>query len=122
MEDTASNREKIIEIAELLEEHLAENTQALDVHQVCSWTDYFIICTIRSQTHLRGLLNSLRDYFHKKRIDIPIGHKSIKDESWVLIDCGNFVIHLMDREKREFYELEKLWFRSERIFQSSNSS
>lgn len=122
MEDTANSQRQIIEIAELLDEHLAEDTLALDVRQMSSWTDYFIICTVRSQTHLRGLLNSLREYFHSKRMRIPLGHKNLKDQSWVLIDCGNLVIHLMEKEKREFYELEKLWFRSERIYQSSNSS
>lgn len=122
MEDTANNRQQIIEIAELLEEHMAEDTLALDVREMSSWTDYFIICTVRSQTHLRGLLNRLREFFHSRSVKIPIGRKSIKDQSWVLIDCGNLVIHLMEKDKREFYELEKLWFKSEKVYQSSNSS
>jgi ribosomal silencing factor RsfS len=43
------------------------------------------------------------------------------EEGWILLDCGRFVIHLMDQEHRAFYELEKLWFRSQALY-SSNSS
>jgi len=39
-------------------------------------------------------------------------HKELKDQGWVLLDCGDIIIHLMDKELREFYELEKLWFKS----------
>jgi ribosomal silencing factor RsfS len=40
----------------------------------------------------------------------------------VLIDCSSFVIHLMEQDKREFYELEKLWFSGKRLYESSGSS
>ena len=122
MDDTANSAQNVIEIAKLLTEHLAENTIALDVSAMSSWTDYFIICTVRSQTHLRSLLDRLRAHLHQRGLKIPVGRKTLTDEGWTLIDGGDFVIHLMEKDKRDFYELEKLWFRSKTVFQSSNSS
>ena len=103
-------------------EHLAEDTIALDVSEMSSWTDYFIISTVRSQTHLRSLLDRLRSHMHLKGLKIPIGRKSLSDEGWTLIDGGDFVIHLMERDKRDFYELEKLWFKSKTVYQSPDQS
>ncbi len=40
----------------------------------------------------------------------------------MLVDCGSFVVHLMEREKRDFYELEKLWFMAEEVYSSSSAS
>ena len=122
MVDIVNSEELVVEIAELLTEHLAEDTVALDVRDMSSWTDYFVVCTVRSQTHLRSLLERLRSLLHLKGLKVPVGRKALTNEGWTLIDGGDFVIHLMEKDKRDFYELEKLWFRSKTVFQSSNSS
>jgi ribosome-associated protein len=119
MDVTASSKEHAIRIAELLSEHLAIDTVVLDVGKQSCWTNYFVICTVRSQTHLKGLMEHITEYFHAHKIEKLNSPKNSTDQGWVLIDCGTFVIHLMAQEKREFYELEKLWFSSERVFHSS---
>jgi len=118
MEGTAKNN--VIEIARLLAEHKGEDVLALYVGQMSNWTDFFIISTVRSSAHLRGLVDTLNEYFSGENIQPLNRHKGFKDEGWVLIDCGDFIIHLMEKEQRSFYELEKLWFRSEVLY-SSNS-
>jgi ribosome-associated protein len=122
MEDTASRRAAVLEIARLLEEHKAEDTVVLDVSRIASWTDFLVICTVRSQAHLRGLLDYLRGYLNRMEITAINSRKNPPDQGWLLVDCGAFVVNLMNREKREFYELEKLWFRADLLFQSSTSS
>ena len=112
MEHTVNDEKLVIEIANLLDEYKAEDTIALNVSEMSNWTDYFIICTVRSQTHLRSLFDRLKEYLDKHNVKPLNSQKKTGDQTWVLIDCGTFIIHLMEKEKREFYELEKLWFRS----------
>ena len=119
MDAIANSRDHAIKIAELLAEHLAIDTIVLDVSATSTWTNYFVICTVRSQTHLKGLMEHINGYFHEHKIQKLNSLKNSVDQGWVLIDCGTIVIHLMAREKREFYELEKLWFNSEQLYHSS---
>ncbi len=120
MDDTV-NREKVLKIAEKIDEMNGIDTIALDVSGQSSWTDYFIITTVKSSAHLRGLYRNLQEVFEELGINPLWKHKKIDNENWVLVDCGFFVIHLMDSEHREFYNLEKLWFNSEMIYTSSKS-
>ena len=76
------------------------------------WTDFFIISTVRSQAHIRGLLRRLREFFDRNNI-VQLNHrKNSKETGWILLDCGDIIIHLMEKEQRIFYELERLWFNS----------
>lgn len=121
MADTARN--SVLRIARLLEEHRGEDVVALAVGEMIGWTDYFVICTVRSSTHLKGLLRALSEHFIAADIHPLRGSRKLpaREEGWVLVDCGQYVIHLMDREHRAFYELEKLWFNSEAIYRSKSS-
>ncbi len=112
----------VIELAELLDEHNGKNTVVLDIHEQSSWTDYFIISTVNSQTHMRGIVRYVRNFLKEKSIEPFNRRKHINEDGWVLIDCGNFVIHLMTEEIREFYDLERLWFSGQSLYHSSKSS
>ena len=121
MADTASNstlRDVVLEIARLLEDHKAEKTLVLDVAEVCSWTDYFIISTVRSSRHLATLYREITQLVSAKGITAFHNQRSAFESGWVLLDFGVFVIHLMGAEQRQFYELEKLWFNSTVVYHS----
>ena len=122
MEDIANKKEKIIKIAEFIDELKGLDTVVLDLTSYNGWTDYFVITTVNSVTHLRGMYNNIQDILFKLSIEPFFSQKKINNENWVLIDCGYFVIHLMDKEHREFYDLEKLWFNSKIIYHSLKSS
>jgi ribosome-associated protein len=125
MEDTVKIKEEVIEVAHLLEEHKADNTVVMDVSEICSFTDYFVITTVRSQAHLRGILKYLNDYLDTHNIHSLNSSKNrtaSETQSWLLIDCGTFIIHLMEKDARQFYELEKLWFKGKVLYQSSKES
>jgi len=120
MEDTA--RTDALALARLLEEHRGEDVLVLDVGQAAGWTDYFVIATLASSARRRGALRAGDAYLAAR--DVPRlnrRHQAEEGEGWILLDCGRLVVHLMDPEARAFYELEKLWFRSEALY-SSNSS
>jgi ribosome-associated protein len=122
MELHVKNEKHVLQIGNLIDAHKGEDTIILYVGDICSWTDFFIITTVRSDAHLRGLLRYLSEYFKKNNIT-PINlRKNIDEKGWVLIDCGDFIIHLMENEQRVFYELERLWFKGKVIYHSSRSS
>ena len=109
MADTAN--EKIVKkLAAFIDEHNGQNTTILDISELNSWTDYFIVATVTSSGHLRGLLSQLYAIIESEGLILQWRHKKADDEKWVLLDCGFIVIHLMSQESREFYNLEKLWF------------
>lgn len=96
-------------IRAFLDEHKGMETVVLDVSEECSWADCFIITTVTSLGHLRGLARELWDVINQQELSVANRHKSVGEDGWELIDCGNIVIHLMSQEMRDFYTLEKLW-------------
>jgi ribosome-associated protein len=122
MEDTSSVRERARAVARLLDDHKGEDTVVLDLGGVSTLADYFVITTARSSAHLSGLLKELSRHLPQSGLRPLNRHKGVTDKGWLLVDCGDIVIHLMEREQREFYELERLWFRAEKIPYSSKSS
>ena len=123
MEDIVknSNDELVKDTAGLLEDHKASDVEAIDIREQNSWTDYFIIATAASQGHMRGLLKNVRNYLAEKGIEYRNRFKRVDDYSWLFIDCGFMVIHLMDEETREFYDLENLWFNGRPVYSSKSS-
>ena len=122
MEDIVNKKEKVIKIAEFLNELKGIDTVVLDITSYNTWTDYFIITTANSVAHLRGMYSNIQEIFDKLSVEPLFRRKKLDNENWVLIDCGYFVVHFMDKEHREFYDLEKLWFNGEVVFQPLKSS
>jgi len=123
MVDIVKSKESLAkDIGGFISDHNGENVIVIDVRGQSSWTDFMIIATITSSGHLKGLTRQLKDLLNEKSIDIRLRHKQISDDGWELIDCGSYIIHLMNPEMREFYNLEKLWFSGGIIFHSSKSS
>lgn len=108
----------VIAIASLIDDAQSQETVALDVRASCGFADYFVITTVNSQGHLRGLITQLDELFRERSIEPVHPRKRDAEMGWVLIDLGFVVIHLMSRELREFYELERLWFGSRQLFPS----
>jgi ribosome-associated protein len=114
------NRSHVLRVAELLDDAQARDTIALDVTGSCGFADYFVITTVNSQGHLRGLIVQLDELFRELDLEPLHPRKRDTEIGWVLIDLGFAVVHLMTEELREFYELERLWFGSETIYSSSS--
>lgn len=105
-----SIKEKALEIARLLSDGKADDVVVLDVSELNSWTDFFVIATIHSSAHWQGLAKQVKDYTKENDLQIHLTNKKSPDgDDWNLIDIGPIVVHLMSKDAREFYELEKLW-------------
>ena len=123
MADTSSSKEAALRAARLIADHMGEDTVVLDISALSGFADYFIISTARSSAHLAGLHRELSIFLKDQGIRLLNGgHKGRPETGWLLLDCGDFVIHLMEKEQRDFYDLERLWFKAERVGYWSKSS
>ncbi|MFW5742022.1 MAG: ribosome silencing factor [Spirochaetota bacterium] len=117
-----NQRTQVLEVARLLDDAQARDPVALDVTGSCAFADYFVIATVNSQGHLRGLILQLDELFRSLDLEPLHPRKRDTEIGWVLIDVGFVVIHLMTEELREFYELERLWFGANEIYSTSSSN
>ena len=113
MEDTLKN--KIEKLTALIEDQKGLDVKVLSVEGQCSWTDSMIIATITSQTHGNGIRREVRKWLSENGYNLYSTGNSQKNDSWILMDCGDVVINLMTADSREFYQLEDLWFEAEVI-------
>jgi ribosome-associated protein len=113
MEESLSDSNTLaFDIASILADHKAADVVVLDLRGVAGWTDYFVIGTSISITHLRGLARFVDERVSLAKIG-SINKPAVNDDqSWILLDLGDVIVHIMNRDAREFYELEKLWFRA----------
>ena len=102
--------DKAVEIARLLEDGKGKDVTVINVSELNSWTDYFVIATVTSSAHWQGLYRQVRDYVKSNDLEIHVTRKKSPDgDDWNLIDIGPIVVQLMSDVARQFYDLEKLW-------------
>tara|TARA_A100001388_G_C28641818_1_gene437473 strand:- start:385 stop:756 length:372 start_codon:yes stop_codon:yes gene_type:complete len=70
---------------------------------------FFILCTGTSNTHVSAIANSVKKNVSKKLKEKPYSMEGIENQEWVLIDYVDVVVHIFQREIREFYDIENLW-------------
>jgi ribosome-associated protein len=92
----------------------AEDVVVLDVREMSSFTDYFVIMSGRSTRHVQALADSLEGELRSKRIKTS-RTEGMQEGKWVLIDFGDVVVHVFYHEQRKFYDLEGLWYDAPRI-------
>jgi len=110
MEDMLAEIEKAAAgLSGLLQEHKGQDVSVLDLRKFQMWTDYFIIATASSKTHMEGLEKHIKEFCCDKEIEILGSSLKSQDDEWRLLDLGSIIIHLMSKRIRDFYELERLW-------------
>ncbi len=96
-------------IARFLDDNKAKDIVILNVSNVCSLSDYFIIATGTSTPQVRGLTELIRKKVKDVFKRIPIGEEHEQQNRWNLLDYGEVVVHIMHNEQRDTYKIEKFW-------------
>ena len=107
-EHATDSRIKVERIVEAALERKAEKPVALDVHEVSSFADAFVIVSGRSDRQVRAIADHIGRTL-KGMGEPPLGVEGVDEGRWVLMDCNDVIVHVFDPEMREHYDLERLW-------------
>jgi ribosome-associated protein len=91
-----------------LEDLKAEDITVLDVTEKTSVTDWLVIATGSSSRHVKSIANNVI-IETKKAGKPPLGIEGEDDGEWALVDLGDIIVHVMQQQVREYYDLESLW-------------
>lgn len=102
-------------IARILDEKLGKNIAVLNISNVSSFADYFVICSAASNTQVKALTEIVRlkikNFFSRQ----PSRIENDRRNRWNLIDYSDVVVHILHTEERETYAIEKFWNHALRI-------
>ncbi|MEK6321810.1 MAG: ribosome silencing factor [Acidobacteriota bacterium] len=92
----------------------ATDLVALDLREVASFTEYFLICTGASTRQVQAISNAVEEALLQsdKR---PLHIEGYSSAEWILLDYGDFIVHVFGQASRRFYDLERLWRDAPRV-------
>ena len=101
-----------LEVAKAIETFLdnkkGRDIKVLHVEDVSNIADYFVVCTATSNTHVKALSGEV-EYQLERRGVTPYHIEGRDNNSWVVLDYCNVLVHIFNREARDFYNLDKLY-------------
>ena len=86
----------------------AADLSILDVRNVSSVTDYFLVCSGKSTTHVRTITDAIRQDLKADGVR-PLHAEGRAESGWVLLDYGDVLVHVFLEDTRAYYALERLW-------------
>lgn len=93
---------------ELLKGKKAKDIKLLDIHELTTISDYFVIAAGSSTTQVQAMCEELEEKMGLEGYEMH--HKEgFRNGRWILLDFGNIIVHLFHDEERQFYNLERLW-------------
>lgn len=96
-------------IARILDEKLGKDITILNISNVSSFADYFVICSADASTQVKALTEAVklkvREFFSRQAVRIENDMKN----RWNLLDYSDVVVHILHKEERELYAIEKFW-------------
>src|SRR5574344_901163 len=102
-------------IARILDDKKGTDISILNISNVSVLADYFVICSADTSTQVRGLTSSVREKIKNLFDRIPNGEENDLKNRWNLIDYGDVIVHILHREERETYAIEKFWSHAFRV-------
>jgi ribosome-associated protein len=104
---------KTIELArrlvDAIEDKKGEDILLMDIHDQCSFTDYFILCSGASERQLKAIVDAVLETA-SQRFGLSPSHVEGRPEmGWILLDLGDLIVHVFSPSQRNFYDLEGLW-------------
>ncbi len=90
-------------------EKKAFNLVALDLREVASFTEFFIIASGSNQRQVQAIADEIEEQLKAQLKSRPVRTEGYSTADWLLMDYGDFIVHIFEQKAREFYDLERLW-------------
>ena len=102
-------KELAIIAAKALDEKKGKEISAIEITDLTTLADYFVIATGTSNTQINALSGAVEKAMKEQAGEDPLRREGYRDGTWVLLDYGCVCVHVFSQEAREFYSLERLW-------------
>jgi len=100
--------DKALAVAEALDQRGGLDIRVLDMQQVMTICDYFVICHGRSKVHCQALAEAVEEHMDGLAVH-PLHREGVRDATWIILDYLHVVVHIFEEEARSFYDLRRLW-------------
>ena len=101
--------------AELASNKKAEDIVVLDLRDISTFTDFFVICSGTSEPQLKAIANEIETRLREEHSLRPVAIDGFPASQWIVLDYLQVVVHIFHQDKRAFYSLEDLWGDAPRI-------
>ena len=108
MEELSSHKLACV-IARVLDDKLAKDITILNISNVSSLADFFVIATADSTPHVKALMEEVKDRIKSIFSRLPVRLENDAKNRWNLLDYGDVVVHILHKDERETYAIEKFW-------------
>ncbi|MBA2247610.1 MAG: ribosome silencing factor [Chloroflexia bacterium] len=95
-------------IADLIADTPASETRVMDIHELTTIADFFVICSGENERQLRAISRTLTDELGERDVH-PLHIEGEPVSGWILLDYNDVMVHIFDEELRSFYNLEDRW-------------
>jgi len=118
----AQARQRALLAAQIAADHRGRDIVVLDMRELTTMFDYFVIATGTSRRQLHAISEQIDHTLETVWGDRRLGIEGFQESRWILLDYGDVVIHLFDADTRDYYALEELWADAKRVpFQPRSS-
>ena len=93
----------------------ATDMVVLDLREIASFTEFFIIASGANQRQVQAICDGITEQLKADLKSRPVRVEGYTSAEWVLLDYGDFIVHVFNKESREFYDLERLWRDAKRV-------
>jgi ribosome-associated protein len=108
--------------AEACDDRKAVDIRLIRVDEVSSLADWFVICSGLSDVQVRAIARSVEDRLEEDLGRLPLRREGQSAGSWLLLDYGEVIVHVLTPSEREYYDLESFWGHGEQVRYLSSSS
>ncbi len=88
---------------------------AIDLREIASFTEFFIIASGSNQRQVQAISDEITEKLKEKLNSRVIRIEGYTSGEWILLDFGDFIVHIFEQKAREFYDLERLWRDAKRV-------